>query len=602
MTDKTEIRRRIELLREEMRRERLDAFIVPSTDPHAGEYVPERWEGRKWISGFDGSAGTAVITLDEAALWTDSRYFIAAAEQLEGTGFALMKDGLEETPSISRWLGMKLAHCDRPEVGIDGMVCMHDEAEKLTEELRSEGGITLRTNMDVLDIVWKDRPSVPLASAEVHPMEFAGESVRRKIERLRGELRERHTTGMLIAALDDIAWMLNLRGRDVHCNPVVVSYLLVSEKTLTLFIDRRKVTQEVELHLRSEGVGVKDYSEVAAALRRYDDYSILLDPSQVNHTLWTCVGCKIVSAPSPVPVMKAVKNDTEVEGFRRAMIRDGVALVRFSRWLRPAVEAGGQTELSVSNRLFALRAEGEHFRGLSFDTIAAYGEHGAIVHYEPTPETDVELRPKGFILIDSGAQYDDGTTDITRTIPLGPLTDEQRRVYTLVLKGHIQLEMARFPKGTTGTQLDALARQPLWREGLQFLHGTGHGVGACLCVHEGPQGIRMQWRPTPLEPGMTVTDEPGIYMEGKFGVRIENTLVVEKWRNTDFGEFFRFDSLTLCPIDMEPVIAEMLLPEEKEWLNGYHRRVLDALSPHLDGEDLAWLRKACREVSWRGYL
>lgn len=588
---------RIEALRDVMRREGIDAFIFPSTDPHNGEYVTAHWEGRKWISGFNGSAGTAVVTMTDAALWTDSRYFIAAEEQLRGTGFRLMKERVEGTPSITRWLGMKLATVQSPTVGVDGTVNSASSVASLITELRAEGGITVRTNFDPLALIWTDRPPVPQDKVSIHPLEYAGEPCHEKMARIRQQLKSMHAYGMLVSALDDIAWTLNLRGTDVHCNPVFVSYLLIDTKRATLFVDRAKLTPEVEAYLEAEGVAVAGYADVRRGLERYGEYNILMDDNETCYTLFNIPQCQKVVAPSPIPAMKAVKNPTEIEGFRRAMLRDGVALVKFMRWLRPAVEAGGQTEMSVDAKLTALRAAQELYRGLSFDTIAAYREHGAIVHYEATPETDAELRPEGLILIDSGAQYLDGTTDITRTVALGPVTDEERLVYTLVLKGHIQLELCKFPRGASGTQLDALARKDMWAYGYNYLHGTGHGVGSYLNVHEGPHQIRMEYKPAPLVEGMTVTDEPGIYLPGRFGVRTENTLLVVPYRETGFGRFLQFEPLTLCPIDTAPVITDMLTGDEKAWLNAYHRTVFDRIAPLLDDEaDRQWLANACAAI------
>lgn len=588
---------RIEALRDVMRREGIDAFIFPSTDPHNGEYVPAHWEGRKWISGFNGSAGTAVVTMTDAALWTDSRYFIAAEEQLRGTGFRLMKERVEGTPSITRWLGMKLATVQSPTVGVDGTVNSASSVASLITELRAEGGITVRTNFDPLALIWTDRPPVPQDKVSIHPLEYAGEPCHDKMARIRQQLKSMHAYGMLVSALDDIAWTLNLRGTDVHCNPVFVSYLLIDTKSATLFVDRAKLTPEVEAYLEAEGVAVAGYADVRRGLERYGEYNILMDDNETCYTLFNIPQCQKVVAPSPIPAMKAVKNPTEIEGFRRAMLRDGVALVKFMRWLRPAVEAGGQTEMSVDAKLTALRTAQELYRGLSFDTIAAYREHGAIVHYEATPETDAELRPEGLILIDSGAQYLDGTTDITRTVALGPVTDEERLVYTLVLKGHIQLELCKFPRGASGTQLDALARKDMWAYGYNYLHGTGHGVGSYLNVHEGPHQIRMEYKPAPLVEGMTVTDEPGIYLPGRFGVRTENTLLVVPYRETGFGRFLQFEPLTLCPIDTAPVITDMLTGDEKAWLNAYHRTVFDRIAPLLDDEaDRQWLANACTAI------
>ena len=591
-----EINQRLESLREVMRREHLSAFIFPSTDAHQSEYVADHWQGRTWISGFNGSAGTAVVTMKSAALWTDSRYFLAAEEQLKGTEFQLMKLKIEGTPTISEWLAQELQD-ENAEVGLDGMVNSYHETMGLIADLRKSGGITVRTNLDPLGLIWTDRPAIPANPVEIQPMEFAGESVASKISRIRTALRQRHADGMLISALDDIAWTLNLRGTDVHCVPVFVSYLLISSQQVSLYVDSAKINDEVKAYLTENGISLYPYNKVAEGLERYSEYNILLDGDETSYFLWKTVKCQeIIAGNSPVPAMKAQKNDREIAGFRQAMLRDGVAMVKFLRWLKPAVEAGGQTEISIDGKLTSLRAEQHLFRDISFDTIAGYQAHGAIVHYEATPETDVALKPEGLILIDSGAQYQDGTTDITRTIALGPVTEEMKHVYTLVLKGHIQLELAKFPDGASGTQLDALARECMWREGYNYLHGTGHGVGAYLSVHEGPHQIRMEWKPTPLRAGMTVTDEPGLYLSGKFGVRIENTLLIKDYQTTEFGKFLQMESLTLCPIDLTPVDFSMLQPEEIEWLDTYHRDVFEKLSPYLEGEDLEWLREATRPV------
>ena len=591
-----EINQRLESLREVMRREHLSAFIFPSTDAHQSEYVADHWQGRTWISGFNGSAGTAVVTMKSAALWTDSRYFLAAEEQLKGTEFQLMKLKIEGTPTISDWLAQELQG-ENAEVGLDGMVNSYHETMGLIADLRKSGGITVRTNFDPLGLIWTDRPAIPANPVEIQPMEFAGESVASKISRIRTALRQRHADGMLISALDDIAWTLNLRGTDVHCVPVFVSYLLISSQQVSLYVDSAKINDEVKAYLTENGISLYPYNKVAEGLERYSEYNILLDGDETSYFLWKTVKCQeIIAGKSPIPAMKAQKNDREIAGFRQAMLRDGVAMVKFLRWLKPAVEAGGQTEISIDRKLTSLRAEQHLFRDISFDTIAGYQAHGAIVHYEATPETDVALKPEGLILIDSGAQYQDGTTDITRTIALGPVTEEMKHVYTLVLKGHIQLELAKFPDGASGTQLDALARECMWREGYNYLHGTGHGVGSYLSVHEGPHQIRMEWKPTPLRAGMTVTDEPGLYLSGKFGVRIENTLLIKDYQTTEFGKFLQMESLTLCPIDLTPVDFSMLQPEEIEWLDTYHRDVFEKLSPYLEGEDLEWLREATRPV------
>ncbi len=605
----TTIAQRIDALREELRRENLFAFIFPSTDPHQSEYTADHWKGREWISGFNGSAGTAVVTLHSAALWTDSRYFIAAAQQLEGTEFQLMRERIDGTPTIAEWLGQECG--PGAEVALDGMCSSASAVKELIDELRKQGGITLRTNFDVLQRIWTDRPAIPTAPIVPQPLEYAGEDVASKLMRIRQALRQVHADGMLMASLDDIAWTLNLRGSDVHCNPVFVSYLLISTRSATLFVDEAKLTPAARQHLQQYGIATASYDAVKDGLRHYPDYNILADPDEVSDTLMHAIKSgkngqlsplnsqflNLISHPSPVPAMKAVKTEAEQQGFRQAMIRDGVALVRFLRWLKPAIAAGGQTEMSIDRKLTALRAEQPLYQGLSFDTIAAYQAHGAIVHYEATPDTDAPLRPEGLLLLDSGAQYIDGTTDITRTIALGPVTDRQRHIYTLVLKGHIQLQLLRFPGGASGTQLDAIARSPLWHEGLNFLHGTGHGVGAYLNVHEGPHQIRMEYRPAPLHAGMTVTDEPGIYIEGQFGVRIENVLLTQPWRETDFGRFLQFETLTLCPIDTAPLDISLLTPEELRWLNDYHQLVYDRLAPHLDAPDRDWLCSATAPIA-----
>ena len=587
------IDQRLDALREELQREHLGAFIFPTSDPHNSEYTADCWKCREWISGFNGSAGTAVVTLHSAALWTDSRYFLAAEEQLKGTEYQLMKERVEGTPTIAEWLHAQLSSSDSTEVGIDGTTSTANDVAALKDELRKHGGITLRTNFNPLQRIWKDRPSVPMNPIVPQPLEFSGEDTPSKLTRIRKALREQHADGMLMAALDDIAWTLNLRGSDVHCNPVFISYLLITTQTVTLFVHESKLTPEARKSLADSGVTIASYDAVRDALARYPEYNILVDPDEVSYSLMQAVKVPvIIREPSPVPAMKAVKNEAEQQGFRQAMISDGVALVRFLRWLKPAVEAGGQTELTVSSKLESLRAEQPLYHGPSFDTIAGYEAHGAIVHYEATPETDVPLRPEGLLLLDSGAQYQYGTTDITRTIALGPVTEEQKRIYTLVLKGHIQLQRLCFPDGASGTQLDAVARKGLWQEGLNFLHGTGHGVGSYLNVHEGPHQIRMEYKPAPLRAGMTVTDEPAIYVAGRFGVRIENLLLIQPYRETDFGRFLQFETLTLCPIDTAPILTEMLTVKEKAWLNQYHATVYDRLAPRLSDDDRRWLRSA----------
>ena len=603
------IEQRLEALRELMRREHLSAFIFPSTDAHQSEYVADHWKGREWISGFNGSAGTAVVTMTSAALWTDSRYFLAAEEQLKGTEYQLMKLKIEGTPTISEWLGKELKDVRSPEVGVDGMVYATADMESLIDELRHQGGITLRTNLDPLRQIWTDRPPVPENTIEIQPLELAGEATESKLRCIRQALREQHADGMLMSALDDIAWTLNLRGTDVHCTPVFVAYLLISTTDVTLYINKVKLTPEVSAYLKANGIRTDDYGNVKQGLKDYFEQTILMDPNETSYTLFKAAVRDVVRQPSPVPAMKIMKNETEISGYRKAMERDGVAMVRFLMWLE--IEGLGMknkelTEMGVDWKLTALRAGQPRFRDLSFDTIAGYAEHGAIVHYEATPETDIELQPKGLLLLDSGAQYQDGTTDITRTIALGPLTDEERHVYTLVLKGHIALARAVFPERTTGTQLDVLARQFMWREGLNYLHGTGHGVGSYLSVHEGPHQFRMEWKPQPLLAGMTITCEPGIYLAGHFGVRIENTMLIVSAANETFFplsegaagsvRYLQLEPLTLCPIDKRPIDVEMLTDEERQYLNDYHQLVYDRLSPFLMPDEKEWLRNACSPI------
>lgn len=592
-----EIELRLARLRELMKREHLSAFIFPSTDAHQSEYVADHWRGREWISGFNGSAGTAVVTMKSAALWTDSRYFLAAEEQLEDTEYQLMRLKMEGTPTIAEWLGKELQDVQSPEVGLDGMVNSYNYVKDLSYSLRKLGGITLRTNLGPLEQIWENRPSLPANPVEIQPLEYAGETLASKVARIRKSLRELHADGMLVSALDDIAWTLNLRGTDVHCNPVFVSYLLIESDKVSLFVDDNKLSPEVKLYLQDNQVSLYNYNKVEKCLKSYSEYNILLDGDETSYYLWKTVKCQeIVAAASPIPAMKAVKNEAEIEGYRSAMLKDGVAMVKFLKWLKPAVEAGGQTEISIDEKLTSLRAEQKLFRDISFDTIAGYAQHGAIVHYEATPETDVVLKPEGLILIDSGAQYQDGTTDITRTIALGPVSEEMKHIYTLVLKAHIQLELVKFPDGASGTQLDAVGRECMWREGYNFLHGTGHGVGSYLCVHEGPHQIRMEWMPTPLRAGMTLTDEPGLYLAGKFGVRIENTVLISDYMSTEFGKFLQIEPLTLCPIDTTPIDVDMLLPEEIDWLNAYHHSVYEKLSPFLDEEEKIWLENATKPI------
>ena len=593
-----DISNRLAEIRVELDRESLGAYIFTSTDPHNGEYVPDHWKCREYVSGFDGSAGTVVVAGLDAALWTDSRYFLAAERQLRFSGIQLMKERIAGTPTIPEWLSQRLMVSGKTEVGIDGWTNSYAFVQELKQEMRSHGGITVRTNYNPLDYVWNDRPARPSSKVVLHDVAYAGENIYRKLKRLRSFLAEHSLQAILISSLDDIAWLLNLRAADVHCNPVFVSYLVVAHHDAALYIDASRLSEQAATYLNRNNITVLPYEDVSHAFEHLDNFDkVLMDSNETPYTLYAKTPCRKADIPSPLPMMKAVKNEVEIKGFDNAMMRDGVAMVQFLRWLRPAVEAGGQTEISVSDKLRELRANQDLFVDLSFDTIAGYQEHGAIVHYEATPATDMPLRPEGLLLLDSGAHYLDGTTDITRTIALGPVTDEQRLVYTLVLKGNIQLAMLKFPKGASGTQLDALARKDMWSYGYNYLHGTGHGVGSYLNVHEGPHQIRMEYRPAPLLEGMTVTDEPGIYVSGRFGVRIENTMIIEKYMTTDFGEFLQMRPLTLCPIDLAPVNIDMLTAEEKAWLNNYHADVYAKLSPLLDDDHRQWLAEATKSIS-----
>ncbi len=584
------IQNRVEKLRGFMQSENLDAFIVVSSDPHSSEYVADCWKSREWISGFDGSAGTVVITADKALLWTDSRYWLAAGKSLAGTGFELMKDGASETPSITEWLCGNLLEGAR--VGVDGTVCSIAEAKAWNSEL-SAVGIMLVAVTDPFAVIWDGRPQLPMGMVEVLPLEHAGERTKDKLARLRAALASHGAGGVLLTMLDEVAWMTNLRGCDVDYNPVFVAYMLVTANEAILFVPDEKIPSAVKEYLTGEGVGIAGYDDVWPALREFDGASILLQPNRCNRAVLENLNtaCYPLFENSPVAMMKAVKNNVEIAGFKKAMLSEGIAMVKLLRWLRPAVEQGGVTELDVDSKLTEFRSIDENFRGLSFATIAAYGANAAIVHYEPTPAENATLAQRGFLLLDCGGQYLGGTTDITRTIPLGELTDEEREDYTRVLKGHISLAMAKFPKGTCGTQLDVLARQWLWSAGENYLHGTGHGVGHFLNVHEGPHQIRMNNMPAHLLPGMTVTNEPGLYKAGRHGIRIENTMLVQHYCESEFGTFYELAPLTLCPIDTTPVVPEILGADATAYLNAYNTMVREVLSPYLDDEDRRYLNE-----------
>lgn len=591
----TTIQERIRALRAWMKQAGVEAFVIPSTDPHLSEYVAPHWQSREWISGFTGSAGTVVVTLEKAGLWTDSRYFLQAASQLEGTGIDLYKEMLPETPSIPAFLCAELQ--EGQTVGIDGTVFSTEAARSLKEELAA-ARIAVKSLPDPMDDIWTDRPPLPQAPAFIHELKYAGRTCAQKLEAVRAEMRRAGAQCLLLSALDEIAWTLNLRGSDVHCNPVVVSYLLIGEQEACYFIEPQKLTSSVRAYLEENGVACLPYADILAHLQELPAGSLMLEPGKTNYAVRSAIPqqCRVIEAASPVALLKAVRNEQEIAGLRQAMQRDGVALVKFLKWLEEAVPQGYETEISIDRKLHELRAAQPLYMGESFDTIAGYGAHAAIVHYEATPETDIPLEPRGFLLLDSGAQYLDGTTDITRTIALGPLTEEEKTDYTLILKGHIDLAMAVFPEGTRGAQLDVLARMPIWQHRMNFLHGTGHGVGHFLNVHEGPQSIRMNENPVTLHVGMLTSNEPGVYKAGSHGIRTENLVLTVPAGEGLFGRYLKFETVTLCPICTRGIVRELLTPAEIDWLNQYHRRVYEQLSPSLDEDERLWLEKACKRI------
>lgn len=589
------INNRIAALRAHIAQEQIQAFIIPSTDPHLSEYVAPHWQSREWISGFTGSAGTVVVTAKDAGLWTDSRYFLQAARQLEGTCITLYKEMLPETPNIPEFLSAHLQEGDC--VGIDGKMFSAEEVEHLQKELK-KSGIRIKSIADPMQLLWTDRPAMPLAPAFVYDTKYAGMSFTEKLPAVRQAMEAAGADSLLLSALDEIAWLLNIRGNDVHCNPVVVSYLLIEKDKVNYFVQPQKVTPELAEYFSANGISVHPYEEIGDYLNSFNAHSILMNPAKTNYAIYSAIrpGCLIINGASPVALLKAIRNKQEIAGIHAAMQRDGVALVKFLKWLDEAVPAGKETEISVDKKLYTFRAAQPLYMGESFDTIAGYKEHGAIVHYEATPETDVTLKPEGFLLLDSGAQYLDGTTDITRTIALGPLTEEEKTDYTLILKGHIALAMAVFPEGTRGAQLDVLARMPIWKERMNYLHGTGHGVGHFLNVHEGPQSIRMNENPVALQPGMVTSNEPGVYKAGSHGIRTENLVLTVPAGEGMFGKYLKFETLTLCPICRKGIIKELLTAEEIGWLNDYHRTVYEKLSPDLNNDEKEWLKEACKAV------
>lgn len=585
----------LEALRDAMRRVNVDAVIVPGTDPHHSEYVSDYWKFRDWLTGFTGSSGTAVVTLDKAALWTDSRYFIQAAQQLEGTEFELVKEYIPGEPTVEEWMQQNLEL--ESVIGIDGRLFSCVEANTL-ERFCGENGFMLATEFYPADLVWKDRPALPSGTAYVHDEALAGETVASKLERVLGCVEDAGADAMFIASLDEIAWLFNLRGSDVEFTPVAIAFAYVSENDCSLFIDKNKVTDEVEHHLKQYNVRVRDYDDVTRYLERRSEHdTVLIDPDRVSDALAAAMPCMKVYAASPIVAIKAVKNEVQIDGTRRAMERDGVALVRLFKWLEENVASGNINEVDVWTRGRQERARGENYRDDSFAMICGYRDHGAIVHYQADDESAYTLKPEGLLLVDSGGQYLDGTTDITRTITLGNPTAQEKHDFTLVLKGHLALSRANFPAGICGVNLDLLARQPLWEENMNFMHGTGHGVGHFLSCHEGPHGIRMQLNPTPLEPGMVVSNEPGLYKAGQYGIRTENLLlVVEGEKTQDYGTFYRFETLTLFPYDLNLIDLAMLTPVEIKQINDYHRTVRDRLTPFLTPDEAQWLAAKTRDI------
>ena len=590
--------KRLNALRSFMQVYDIQACIIPTTDPHISEYTPDHWKTRQWISGFTGSAGTLVVTGDKAGLWTDSRYFIQAEEQLQGSGIALFRMGLPETSSPEEWLKGELKPGDT--LGLDGRVYTASDAIALTDCFK-EYNIRVNSCFDPFDSIWEDRPALPMNLAFILPEAFSGESARSKIDRLLGEMRKENCTCTLLASLDAIAWLLNLRSNDIEYNPVTICYAVVSEKETRLFIAPEKLTPEVTDYLQSEGVVCTEYEKIDDYIQKLDAQDILITPGKINYALYNSIPASCIlheKAVHPVDAMKSLKNETEIAGIRRAMQRDGIALVKFFHWLDTQfMEGKPVTELDVSARLRIFRSEQAHFFSESFETIAGYGPHGAIVHYAASEESNVTICPEGILLIDTGAQYFEGTTDITRTIAVGPVTEAMKTDYTRLLKGNISLSGARFPKGTVGMQLDVLARQFIWQEGQNYLHGTGHGVGHFLNVHEGPQSIRMNYNPAPLKPGMITSNEPGLYRAGEYGIRIENLLLTIPDKTTEWGEFYAFETLTLCPIDTQLIEWPLMTPSEIRWLNEYHQKVYQLLSPHLSPDEQDWLRKKTGQIN-----
>lgn len=594
---KTNIPERLTALRSAMKQQQIDAYIIPSSDPHLSEYPADCWKTREWMSGFTGSAGTLVVTADKAGLWTDSRYFLQAAQQLEGTGIDLYKMGLPETVTIPEFLLHELQ--PGAKAALNGQTYSAADAIRLENELKKKA-VTLSSDVDLIEPIWQERPAIPDAPLFEMPEALSGQPTEEKLSALHAKLREAGADSLILASLDEVAWTFNIRGTDVAYNPVAISYAFISENENILFIHPKKLNPETAERLKKQGVKLADYSMIYTYLSRLPENArVFVDKQKTNVALYRSLpaGCTIIEGISPACHLKSIKNETEINGFRSAVVKDGVALVRFYNWLENQMAAGEKvTEISLAEKLTAFRAEQPQYIMDSFETIAGYAAHGAIVHYSATPETDATLRPEGLLLIDSGAQYLDGTTDITRTTALGEPTEQMKKDFTRVLKGTISLAKSKFPAGTRGSQIDLLARKALWEAGINYLHGTGHGIGHCLNVHEGPQSIRMEENPVVLKPGMVISDEPAMYRTGEYGIRTENMILCREDSETEFGRFLGFETLTLCPIDTRLVIPTMLSARERAWLNKYHQLVYDKLSPYLDEAEKTWLKNKTTEI------
>lgn len=574
----------------------VSAYIVPSSDPHLSEYIPDCWKLRAWLSGFTGSAGTLVVSKNSSVLWTDSRYFLQAAQEIDGSEIELCKMGMPETPTMAEWIAANL----KPEetVGFDGQLLSHSAAKIFVAELEKKG-LKVNSNLDLVNTIWYDRPASPQGKAFEHELRYAGQTVAEKIENIRKSLKNEDCNACIIAGLDEVAWTFNIRGNDVDYNPVVLSYGYISDEEAVLFIDGEKIDQSLVSRLEEQGVEVFSYNDIVDFIKDIPKGTIIaLDDNRVNHYLATLIPKDVnVKSTLSIPTkLKAIKNPVELENIRRSLINDGVAMCEFIHWIENRVGKETITEITIADKLVELRKKQDGFVSESFGTIAGYKEHGAIVHYSASPKSASEVNPEGFILVDSGGQYLKGTTDITRTIHLSTPTEEEKVDYTLVLKGMIQLSMIQFPTGTRGSQLDILARMAMWNKGINYGHGTGHGIGAFLNVHEGPQSIRPNENPVTIEAGMIQSNEPGIYRAGKYGIRIENLIVCNKTLENDFGNFLGFETLTLCPIDTKPICVDMMSPEEREWLNEYHKTVYEKLSPKLEPELRNWLADKTKAI------